>query len=825
MATSYFYDGLDSSTIEGNEIMKMNAKSFNSRYSTCGILCFLLFQQEVESFHTYSPGNWPLHHDGNRGQSCHPHNFRLPALQLQQNFAQQSRPNNNDNNRRRGRPPPEFQKAIERNKKIVALGKQMRVDDLFELFDRESKNFSHVNFATLLMQLQRMGRHGVRQNDPRLKDLLVEIGNHLQNPTTAPMWRPREICNVIYAMSKITDFRNTEAQTILDHVESIAVLTDIMTGESQTVSNILWAYATQGYVSPVVFEAAERHIDSIFEGGNPQEIANILWAFAKQRHDSRIVYRAAERHIAGVFEAGNSQSIANILWAYATQGYESPVVFATAERHIDRVFQLGTPQNIANTLWAFAKQGYESSSVFVAAERYIDHVMQRGNSQDISNTLWAFAKQDYVSPAIFESAERHIDRILKDGNPQAISNTIWAYATQGYNSPLVFSATERHIVRVFDDGNFQSIANILWAYATQGYESPVVFAAAERHIDRLFHGGNPQTVSNILWAFAKQGYDSHVVFRFAEGQIDRVFEDANPQEITNILWAYATQGYESHVVFRAAEGRIERMFEDGSSQTIANTLWAFAKQGYDSQDVFRAAERRIDRVFKDENPQHIANTLWAYASQGWMVAASNNFLLLWSKATSSKWDQFSDDEKRQLLGTYILTVPDLTLDVPQEWLEDSERLGRKNHETSWQQDVAAILNQIGFKHKFEVDPVPNIIPGYLAVDIACSESNIAIEVDGPSHYLCSLSQAEGLVPPAENGPTKAKRRLLTRLGWQVINISYLEWDNLASKASKKAYLSAMLAKAGGGESPVVETQNNSVAANGDQRHHWSSVEA
>jgi len=44
----------------------------------------------------------------------------------------------------------------------------------------------------------------------------------------------------------------------------------------------------------------------------------------------------------------------------------------------------------------------------------------------------------------------------------------------------------------------------------------------------------------------------------------------------------------------------------------------------------------------------------------------------------------------------------------------------------------------------------------LSIDFACSEQKIAIEFDGPSHYLSALWS--GQLTSTENGATKAKRR-------------------------------------------------------------------
>ena len=69
-----------------------------------------------------------------------------------------------------------------------------------------------------------------------------------------------------------------------------------------------------------------------------------------------------------------------------------------------------------------------------------------------------------------------------------------------------------------------------------------------------------------------------------------------------------------------------------------------------------------------------------------------------------------------------------------------------------------LLNEVGFHHECEVSPDSSISGGMLAIDFACPERMIAIEFDGPWHYLKAVGSGE--LTCIENGATKAKRRYL-----------------------------------------------------------------
>ena len=63
---------------------------------------------------------------------------------------------------------------------------------------------------------------------------------------------------------------------------------------------------------------------------------------------------------------------------------------------------------------------------------------------------------------------------------------------------------------------------------------------------------------------------------------------------------------------------------------------------------------------------------------------------------------------------------------------------------------------------------------------------VALEVDGPSHYLL----------PGErdaNGSTLLKRRVLSQLGYQVVSVPHWEWDDATkSNKGKDVYLRRVL---------------------------------
>ena len=76
--------------------------------------------------------------------------------------------------------------------------------------------------------------------------------------------------------------------------------------------------------------------------------------------------------------------------------------------------------------------------------------------------------------------------------------------------------------------------------------------------------------------------------------------------------------------------------------------------------------------------------------------------------------------------------------------------------------------------------------GY-SLDLALHSKRVAVEVDGPSHFL--LAEHGRQVP---NGPTLLKRRQLEAVGWRVLSVPYYEWDAQVGREQQRAYLERAL---------------------------------
>jgi len=103
-----------------------------------------------------------------------------------------------------------------------------------------------------------------------------------------------------------------------------------------------------------------------------------------------------------------------------------------------------------------------------------------------------------------------------------------------------------------------------------------------------------------------------------------------------------------------------------------------------------------------------------------------------------------------------------------------------------QYDVSATMEQMGWTHSFKHETAEGF-----SIDLAQPELKLAVEVDGPSHFLKDVSSGENVV----NGSTRFKTWQLRSLGWTVAHISFLGWNH-TSESERRQLVAAKLGELG-----------------------------
>jgi len=299
-----------------------------------------------------------------------------------------------------------------------------------------------------------------------------------------------------------------------------------------------------------------------------------------------------------------------------------------------------------------------------------------------------------------------------------------------------------------------------------------------------------QGTANIIHAVAKMKLNLPELVLLIKERADWLVAEGKPQEVANTVWAFATLGHHSPQLMAAVEKRAAWLVAEGTPQGVANTVWAFATLGYHSPQLMAAVEKRAAWLIDKGTPQSVANAIWAFAVLG--LDHSNTSQV---SAVSAMWlslismnslnSCLSREYVRQLVHFLVacrVEAPGIKLADPSIEILQLMKAATSDScvkVSDAQTEVRQLLLKLDISTEMEVSPFEDEMGTFLSIDMACRKKMLAVEFDGPSHFLSNGDH---------NGATKFKTRLLKKLGWHVVRIPVGEWKKLKSSAEKVDYL-------------------------------------
>jgi hypothetical protein len=277
-------------------------------------------------------------------------------------------------------------------------------------------------------------------------------------------------------------------------------------------------------------------------------------------------------------------------------------------------------------------------------------------------------------------------------------------------------------------------------------------------------GRDSRGVANILQAAAKLAVDTREpALQSLLRETCSMSSGFNAQNAANSLWAAATLGLRDDAVIEPLAGACVSLSRSFNAQDAANSLWAAAVLDIRDEAFCRAAAAPL---------------------RGAASSSEDAQQLLYVDAASRAW----------------LPSPPLFSSSELDAFRSRAGLGSSTSSRS-QHAVAASLARLGFAAEEEA----RVLDGLHAVDALVrlpSGARVAVEFDGPSHFLRFLEPAAARRAPEPNGATRLRDRLLRASGLTVVAIPYFEWDPLRSDAVRDAYVAARLARAATAPVPV-----------------------
>ena len=358
------------------------------------------------------------------------------------------------------------------------------------------------------------------------------------------------------------------------------------------------------------------------------------------------------------------------------------------------------------------------------------------------------ARSHMGTPQLWEEIEAAWLRYPQYQEPMTTVAVVWGIATAGAAALRLHRALggSEALGRVLRDGPAQWLANLSWACATSEVGLPSIFGP---------------------------------VCDAAVALLGRAPRDVKMAELSSLMWGVATSGFHVHpsarALFEAARGYLaERELEECDGQSVCNLLWTWA-----------VADMREHRLVLRKLHTHFA----VLHGRGRII-----------REGLSQAHQYQLWVQLELRDDALLFEPPLR----QACRDAMEQTHRTIHVSGFQGHVARVLSKLGVPYQLELNLV-----GY-SVDLALPGPRVAIEVDGPHHFLYDFAPgkdadagtgcrdmaltinngAHGVL--AVNGASTLKHRLLRAMGWRMVSIPFYEFEQLRSALDQTAVTPEMM---------------------------------
>lgn len=542
---------------------------------------------------------------------------------------------------------------------------------------------------------------------------------------------------------------------------------------TEGVGMVYWSLARSKSLSQdeslvsAVAKAAKMRCICLLDSMDIRTIAIVSWSIAKLDcvdrafHDNgkttEIFFRLMVDRVRKSFSECNALDLANISWSisrcypgkyskffFALEAYlmESPDLLATFEA-----------QNLSNISWAFAESGNGGERLF---DSFASIAVSRQNQlkgEEIASLLWAFASRGHLPPqALLRAIHRRC--VYSNGNQvkgtslfnqmstQTKANLVWAYARLKVFDAGIFEIVGTSAINDSDSFKQFELVNILWSFASVGLSM----------YDDGFHGSsgfsktNPQYNAidaqrmGILSSRLADKLSKKLFAEFKSPDFGSTYLDFTHQNLSLIVWSLSLLRYYFPIEF-----------EELLTYVLEKINWA-------------------------DNSAHINNIDRSQIYQVYMLHA-----LRFGMGRSTP------------AGTECSSIlyPIGSIDACKSTYTELSR-SHLLFQSSFHSDVARILNRLGVSTEMEY-----VTEEGLVIDLAIPERKIAIEVNGPSHFVTCLD-LKGTLPElfsqrrTLDGSSRLKHILLRGLGWHVYSISHFEWELLKGSQERTQYLHSLL---------------------------------
>lgn len=619
---------------------------------------------------------------------------------------------------------------------------------LLLLIGEELDNFDHINVPTSLLRLGKLPSSPSMITDKNFTALL----GLARDMCIDGRMQARGVANVIYALATMckTGVLTTNNHCVFGALNALEERTRSVACEmtSQAVSNTVWGFATMKWeLGGEAWDAIESAVIRL----GPDEM--------------------------------NAQEVSNVLWGYAILGWElSENTWSALNTATARVAPDMNPQAIANTMWGFATLGRTPAEEALAAlETMIVRWSAAMNTQDVANMLWSYVTLEVepkTAPRI--ALESAVVRLGPEMNAQEVSNMLWGFSMLkgAAAGDEVLSALESAEVRLAPSMSAHDVSNTMLGYATYAWRrrpDESAWNALERALARVGPEMHPQTVSNTMWGYAALGRAPRgAVCNALEKAIARVGAQMDPQNVANTVYAYAKLGQSPGAAALASlDAATQRVAPNMNAQNVANTLWSFLSLVATRGLPLPACYPSLWRAARDLDTQSFLDVNWCNFFHAYLIHTE---LLAGAPGGGGDVEELA-----------AMTFPSWIMhEAREEWMQnafDNVSVSRI------QSDVATVLSDLGVTHQMECLTEDE----YFSLDMYLPDYDVAMEVDGPSHFIRTSTTVTGFQSTLS---TELRNMFLRRRHRGLVTVPWFEFEGLEGQKQRREYIIGKLRAAG-----------------------------
>lgn len=600
---------------------------------------------------------------------------------------------------------------------------------------------------------------------------------------------------------------------------------------AQDIGTALWSFATVGFPDYDVYRSVASRLSREFRIAKfykPQELSNTVWSFAtvempltddqKNVFDTTIVpekeqstnyqVRVDKDPVLAALDIAatelmrrpyefKAQEIKDVLWSFSKLQVRHPQLFKAVAEHLvgdnekngnGRGMAEFSSQGLGNLAWAFARQAQLGDEV---AQRF----NKSGKSSRLANSnlngrlaVYTSSYFDYgevLMQRLFQAigdAGLSVQENLSKCKPQDIANTAWSFAVLGLNHVAFVETVQSELMKRMQQAlqqndyspkttfKGQEFANLFWTLAT--LNTPIeedFMACVDKYVQRVILGAEPEQVLRPR--------DIALVLK--------------RQELANIAWSCAVLGYYPPVLMQTLYiGLLGGMNEEHSGDPVA-MLNIYGDAGLQPQAIMTLiyVQASMDR---------------ASASNG--LALPINFPDNWKQQEQQHSKSLSP--RRNNRNDQTMTTDTFELNLSTSKIQQNVANAFRRIDFNLVEEHVITLKDMHDEYDINV---PSSEMQVLSIDIANTEHKIAIEVDGPAHFICRIDdggpgnfvhEASGGYQKLTsgkleyqfrwtgknqdiNGATALKQHLLSALGWRLIHLPFWEWYTLGGDPAKE----------------------------------------